>query len=174
MSFGQEILSIIQNEKLVGGEIVFAGCTESELEHLKDSQQVDFIPATYRQLMGAIGRTGIECLLDGECTYSVVTDLKNHVMQMHHPSQSIPTGAFIFLSVLDAYFFFDIQEHNDNPPVHMYYEDQISVTSATFTMFIESKLQLRRQEKDERVLDEQRSIYYNPKDDSFYTNSSNV
>jgi hypothetical protein len=169
MAYGLEVLSIIQDEELADDEIEFVGCTEDEIEQLKQSQHVDFVPEIYVELTRFMGQSGMEWLLGGDSDYEFVKELKNLVMGMPHVSKYIPNGAFIFMAVLDAYFFFDPKEHNENPEVYMYYEDAVTKSANTLSEFLDNRILILREEQQSRIEKESRSIYYDPDTDSFYT-----
>jgi hypothetical protein len=171
MAYGLEILSIIEREKLAHGEIEFIGCLEDEIEQLKQSQHVDFMPEMYLELMRFMGHSGIIWFLGGESDYDFVRELKNQVMGMNHVSEFIPTSAFIFMGELDAYFFFDPKDHNQNPEVYMYFEDAITKTANTLSEFLDNRIRILREERQRRIETESRSVYYDPDTDSFYTKS---
>lgn len=143
-SFGETIKTIILNEQLYmvehTEEIELIGCSASEIDTLQNAQNVSQLSVIYRELMAAIGKSGMSWLCGGSAEYEDVRLLKSKLSRL----QSIPNDAFFFFSIEDAYFYFRTGDTSGDPAVLMYHEDEIHLTADTFSEFIMQKITMHR------------------------------
>lgn len=95
----------------------YKGCTDGELDELKQNQNVDHLPETYYQLMSAMGKSGIETLLDGNATCHGIRDLKNHFAKSH-PQEYWPQDIFVFFDHQGEIFYFFRTTGEADPAVY--------------------------------------------------------
>jgi hypothetical protein len=115
-SFGNDIKDELIKLQLVDKVV---GCSEDELKTLSSEQNLNYIPDLYRQLMLVMGRSGVEILFDGDCTFTVVKNLKKIIKQNPHVAPHIPDDALVFISDPGGFFFLPTNKQEDDPAVYI-------------------------------------------------------
>jgi len=112
---------IVLDEKLA--EIDFKdleGCTEPEIEIIRQAQNAACLPEVYRQLMLTVGKKGIDDLLVGSANYHIVQRFKSTFDDYFVDPLLYPPDSFFFWKdgQGSSFYFFRTQPCVDDPAVY--------------------------------------------------------
>lgn len=107
----------------------FEGCTEEEIEALKQYQQVHYVPKIYQQFLEVAGHKSGGILFKGaDANYECLKWLKAAAKTVLDECSDdhllfLPEDAFVFLMYQSSEFsFFLTGEQQENPPVYNYHQ----------------------------------------------------
>jgi SMI1/KNR4 family protein SUKH-1 len=127
----------------------FQGCSQDEIEALKEYQKVDFIPKIYREFLEAIGhKSGRILFKGGDASYKALKSLKPGAIFIiedckDQHSLTLPPDAFVFAMFQSSdFFFFQTSEHLDDPPVYYYQEcmQEFAQVADHLSLWFESRI----------------------------------
>jgi hypothetical protein len=121
-----------------GQEIDFEGCTDEELEELRQLQHVLYLPEVYRRVMSVMGKKGLSCIADGNACYAGRTSWKLDRIDFARIGIHAPPDAFVFLEHQGyVYNFFRTHDCDPDPAVYMYCDDDCFYQlAASFSDFL--------------------------------------
>ena len=124
-NYGEQLKQQIIERHLVVKAL--KGCTEREIEQIRQSQGVDYIPEVYRQFLLAVGNSIGGVIYKGtDYNYRYLLRLKEWaegIVSGLPNSPELPPDAFVFVMHQGyIFFFFRTFGRNDNPPVYSYFE----------------------------------------------------
>ncbi len=99
------------------------GCNELEIENIMDSQDVDFLPTTYLQVLTQMGKEGFDVVMDCACLCTDINGLKQSIFEEYYEDAYSPItkGVFVFAEHMNAAFwYFHTVDKMDDPPVFVY------------------------------------------------------
>jgi hypothetical protein len=115
------------------------GCTSEEIEFLKQSQGVDFLPETYVQFLEEMGQGAGLLFLGSDYTYNFLIVLKENALSTLKSARSqlkLPDDAFVFLMHQGYIFYYFHTKNLDNDPAIYGYkagEKEFKLISATLS-----------------------------------------
>lgn len=102
-------------------DLVFEGCTDDEIEQVKEFQNIAYIPQSYQDLLRVMGHSGLSYIAMGEADWNSLEEAKrDFVKTMRFDKINYPNDLLVFCSELDTYYFFRTKGQDDNPTVYGY------------------------------------------------------
>jgi hypothetical protein len=148
-----------------------SGCTEAEIESLKQAQHTACLPEVYRQVLLFMGKSGIEWVVYGRTTYEFLKQAREEFIAAaaHNPAVSYPQDIFVFL--MDhrkcRFGFFRTKDGADDPVVYGY-EGQFYKLADTLSEFILQELDSNSYRSEERGKQRRQVTYcYDASQDQF-------
>jgi hypothetical protein len=123
------------------------GCTEEEVEHLKERQGVDFLPEVYRQFLLTFGYSRGGYFLQGEDVgYLALLELKQVAQELleRENAPPLPDDMFVFYSHHGYQFMcFATAKRDADPPIYSYveYDEQLADVGVTLSDFYRQHLE---------------------------------
>ncbi len=149
------------------------GCTEDEIELLRQGQGVEFLPEMYRQIMLFMGSTGMSQVLDGAAGCHLLAGGKRLWFEGVLKERKIISTKDFFLMMEHhgyQYFFFRTKDKLDDPPVWGQWDDDYFYKLGdSLSTFILEELEPSREKHNERYERRMATVYYyDPEQDDFY------
>jgi len=106
--------------------IPIEGCTQEEIEELKQLQEVAILPKIYEAFLQVAGRSCGDIFIGYDSTYYSIKKLKVFLLKTIQEDEStrvLPAESFVFLSKHHyAFWYFSALEDSYDPPVYRYVE----------------------------------------------------
>ena len=150
----------------------FQGCSEAELEALRQAQGVDYLPEMYRRVMGVMGKWGISHLLCGIASCSErLAEQRYYLEEFDEEGITYPPDLFIFLGDSQGCgcSFFRTADRNDDPPVYGYWEDgALHKIADSFSSYLTFTLHTIAEEANDREVEIHGTDYrFDPEQNEF-------
>jgi hypothetical protein len=122
------------------------GCSEEEIELVRQGQHVDFLPQVYREFLREVGKQAGNLFAGSTYTYWAALTLKdetNYELEKFERNFRIPDDAVVFLDHGGyANWYFHTRDRDDNPAVYVFYEEGEMVQKLTdhLSQFLEDAI----------------------------------
>ncbi|MCQ3932518.1 MAG: hypothetical protein DPW16_18875 [Chloroflexi bacterium] len=121
VSFGEKYRRLYH--EIISPNHVLKGCTEDEIDQVKEFQEVSYIPAIYRDLLTVMGHCGLSDFLMGDAYWEKLKSTKGLFEWFAKASKltAYPQDILVFFDDLgQLFYFFRTKDHLDDPPVYSY------------------------------------------------------
>lgn len=142
INFGVELKNrLIQLKLFKMPDCPIEGCTSSEIEFLKQSQGVDFIPETYVQFLEEMGQGAGLLFVGSDYAYEALIYLKENAVSTLNGARSslkLPDDAFVFLMHQGyLFYYFHTKDFDNDPAIYSYKEGdkEFQLMSATLSEY---------------------------------------
>ena len=156
-------------EKAIAVGYTITGCTELEIEKLRERQGVDYLPEMYRQLMLLMGREGLSKLLMGpaSCESLGAEALAQFERMLRNRGICDPKDFFVIMVHAGyQFFFFRTKDQVPDPPVWGQWDDNYFYRlSDSLSQFILEELEGKKERWRRRM---NTAYFYDPAKDNFY------
>lgn len=119
MNLGEQIRQ--KYFEMIDSNFVFKGCTDMEIDKVKEFQNITYIPQSYRELLQVMGHRGLSRIAMGESDWNLLEKVKADfigMMQLHR--MSYPSDLLVFYNELETFYFCRTRDRIDNPTVYGY------------------------------------------------------
>lgn len=97
----------------------FKGCTDDEIEEVKEFQNIQYIPQAYRDLLQIMGKSGLSWIAMGEANWDLLKKIKGSFeSHMQWRGYKYPADLLVFFAEMDVYYFVRTRDQHDDPPVY--------------------------------------------------------
>lgn len=139
-----DLRHILINNRLVG-TYALEGCSDKQIEQVKQQQGVDDLPRVYVEFLKQVGCCGGHLFSRGIYCYPLLGKLKENASDRieHDFDMFIGKTNFVFVSFdNDIVYWFDTKDKHDDPPIYtwIWHNKQVIQAYASFTALIISAI----------------------------------
>ncbi len=142
----KQMIGKILTYKIVQREQI-RGCSEAELLRLEAHYHVT-LPQAFRAFLKYLGKNTEYLTHDGFLSYEYLINMKEGFMAMLEEDgydNDIPANTFFIAESQGmCYFYFLLEPGKENPPIYRWLNDEISQSYASFTDWLDARIEEKR------------------------------